>query len=98
MSAAKPFDISKQQVWKAYKAVRANAGAAGVDEETITDFERDLKGNLYKIWNRLTSGSYFPPPVKAVAIPKKNGRERISACRQWSTAWHTSAAAGSPLM
>jgi RNA-directed DNA polymerase len=77
VSAAKPFDISKQQVWKAYKAVRANAGAAGVDEETITDFERDLKGNLYKIWNRLTSGSYFPPPVKAVAIPKKNGGERI---------------------
>lgn len=77
MSAAKPFDISKWQVWNAYKAVRANAGAAGVDEETITDFERDLKGNLYRIWNRLASGSYFPPPVKAVAIPKKNGGERI---------------------
>lgn len=77
MGTAKPFDISKKQVWKAYKAVRANAGAAGVDEETITDFEKDLKGNLYKIWNRLASGSYFPPPVKAVAIPKKNGGERV---------------------
>ena len=63
MSAAKLFNISKQQVWKAYKAVRANAGAAGVAEETITDFERELKGNLYKIWNRLTSGSYFLPSV-----------------------------------
>jgi RNA-directed DNA polymerase len=61
------------------QAVRANAGAAGVDEETITDFDKDLKGNLYKIWNRLTSGSYFPPPVKAVAIPKKNGGERSGA-------------------
>ncbi len=77
MSAAKPFDISKQQVWAAYKVVRANAGAAGVDKETISDFEANLKSNLYKIWNRLASGSYFPPPVKAVAIPKKNGGERI---------------------
>ncbi len=77
VDTAKPFDISKQQVWKAYKAVRANAGAAGVDEETIADFEKNLKGNLYKIWNRLASGSYFPPPVRAVAIPKKNGGERI---------------------
>jgi group II intron reverse transcriptase/maturase len=77
VSAAKPFDISKQQVWNAYKAVRANAGAAGVDQETIADFEANLKGNLYRIWNRLSSGSYFPPPVKAVAIPKKNGGERI---------------------
>ena len=77
VSAAKPFDISKRQVWDAYKAVRANAGAAGVDKETIADFEADLKGNLYKIWNRLASGSYFPPAVKAVAIPKKNGGVRI---------------------
>jgi len=77
VSAAKPFDISRQQVWDAYKAVRANAGAAGVDKETIADFEANLKGNLYKIWNRMSSGSYFPPPVKAVAIPKKNGGVRI---------------------
>lgn len=81
MGTAKPFDISKQQVWNAYKAVRANAGAAGVDKETIANFEANLKGNLYKIWNRLSSGSYFPPPVKAVAIPKKNGGERFSACQ-----------------
>lgn len=77
MSVAKQFNISKLQVWDAYKAVRANAGAAGIDKETIADFEKNLKGNLYKIWNRLAAGSYFPPPVKAVAIPKKNGGERI---------------------
>lgn len=77
MSVAKQFNISKLQVWAAYKAVRANAGAAGIDKETIADFEKNLKGNLYKIWNRLAAGSYFPPPVKAVAIPKKNGGERI---------------------
>ena len=59
------------------KAVKANAGLAGVDKQSIEDFEKDLKDNLYKIWNRMSSGSYFPPPVKAVAIPKKNGGERI---------------------
>jgi RNA-directed DNA polymerase len=64
-------------VYEAYHAVKANAGAAGVDRQSIGDFEADLKGNLYKIWNRMSSGSYFPPPVKAVAIPKKNGGERI---------------------
>lgn len=77
MSATKPFDISKQQVMEAFKAVKANAGAAGVDEQSIEDFEKNLKDNLYKIWNRMSSGSYFPPPVKAVPIPKKNGGERI---------------------
>ncbi len=77
MGATKPFVISKQLVVEAFKAVKANAGAAGVDRETIEDFERDLKGNLYKVWNRMSSGSYFPPPVKAVAIPKKNGGQRI---------------------
>ena len=64
-------------VYEAFKAVKANAGAAGVDKQTIEDFETDLKDNLYRIWNRMSSGSYFPPPVKAVAIPKKNGGERI---------------------
>ena len=64
------------EVWEAYKRVKANKGAAGVDEQTITDFERDLKGNLYKIWNRMSSGSYFPPPVRTVKIPKANGGER----------------------
>jgi RNA-directed DNA polymerase len=77
MSATKPFIIDKWLVYEAYKAVKANAGAAGVDQQSIEDFETDLKGNLYKIWNRMSSGSYFPPPVKAVAIVKKNGGERI---------------------
>jgi RNA-directed DNA polymerase len=77
MSAARPFDIPKTLVVAAFKAVKANAGAAGVDEETIKQFESKLKDNLYKIWNRMSSGSYFPPPVKAVAIPKKTGGERI---------------------
>ncbi len=73
----KPFNIDKMQVYEAYKAVKSNAGAAGVDGQTIEQFEADLKGNLYKIWNRMSSGSYFPPPVRAVAIPKKTGGERI---------------------
>lgn len=77
MSATKPFVIDKWLVYEAYKAVKANAGAAGVDQQSIEDFEADLKDNLYKIWNRMSSGSYFPPPVKAVAIAKKNGGERI---------------------
>ena len=77
MTATKPFTIPKRLVYDAWKAVKANAGSAGVDKETIDDFEADLKNNLYRIWNRMSSGSYFPPPVKAVAIPKKNGGERI---------------------
>src|ERR1700690_2299469 len=76
MSEAKPFCISKWEVWEAYKRVKANQGAAGVDEQTIADFEKDLKGNLYKVWNRMSSGSYFPPPVRTVKIPKANGGER----------------------
>jgi RNA-directed DNA polymerase len=77
VSTAKPFYISKQLVVEAYKAVKANAGSAGIDEQSIKDFEKNLKDNLYRIWNRMSSGSYFPPSVKAVAIPKKNGGERI---------------------
>jgi RNA-directed DNA polymerase len=73
----KPFDISKRVVWDAYKRVKANKGAAGVDGESIAEFERDLKGNLYKLWNRMSSGSYFPPPVRAVEIPKKAGGVRV---------------------
>jgi RNA-directed DNA polymerase len=73
----KPFDISKRLVWEAYKRVKANAGAAGVDGRTLEDFDRSLANNLYRIWNRLASGSYFPPPVKAVSIPKKAGGTRI---------------------
>lgn len=77
MSVTKPFTIDKWHVYKAYQAVKANAGSAGVDGQSLKMFEEDLKGNLYKIWNRMSSGSYFPPPVKAVAIPKKSGGERI---------------------
>src|SRR5215469_8481213 len=73
----KPFNIDKRLVYEAYKAVKSNRGGAGVDEETIEQFEEDLAGNLYKIWNRMSSGSYFPPPVRAVPIPKKSGGERI---------------------
>ena len=76
MSEAKPFCISKGEVWEAYKRVKANQGAAGVDEQSIADFESNRKGNLYKIWNRMSSGSYFPPPVRTVKIPKANGGER----------------------
>lgn len=77
MKSAKPFGISKQLVWEAYKEVKANGGAAGVDKESIEAFEMNLKGNLYRIWNRMSSGSYFPPPVKAVPIPKKSGGTRV---------------------
>jgi RNA-directed DNA polymerase len=77
LDKTKPYDIPKQTVWDAFQRVKANKGAAGVDEETIREFEKDLKGNLYKIWNRMSSGSYFPPPVKAVEIPKKSGGVRI---------------------
>jgi RNA-directed DNA polymerase len=71
---AKSFEISKWQVWKAYEMVKANRGAAGVDGESIAEFERNLRGNLYKLWNRMASGSYFPPPVRAVEIPKAGGK------------------------
>jgi RNA-directed DNA polymerase len=77
MRQAKPFEISKQVVWEAYKRIKANKGAAGVDSETVEEFEQDLKNNLYRIWNRMSSGSYFPPPVRAVGIPKKDGGERV---------------------
>ena len=76
MSQAKPYSISKKIVWEAYERVKANQGAAGVDSESIEVFEKDLKNNLYKIWNRMSSGTYFPPPVRTVAIPKKDGGER----------------------
>ena len=73
----KPFEIPKQLVWEAFQRVKANGGSPGVDEETIEEFEARLGNNLYKIWNRMTSGSYFPPPVKAVPIPKKSGGMRM---------------------
>lgn len=74
---AKPFEISKRAVWEAYKRVRAKKGAAGVDSVTIEDFERKLSKNLYKLWNRMSSGTYFPPPVRSVSIAKKDGGERM---------------------
>ena len=73
----KPFNITKKQVYEAYKAVKSNAGSAGVDGQTIEQFDSDLRNNLYKLWNRMSSGSYFPPPVRAVSIPKKTGGQRI---------------------
>jgi len=70
----KPFDISKWVVWEAFGRVKANKGAAGVDEESIAEFEANLQANLYKLWNRMSSGSYHPPPVRAVEMPKAGGR------------------------
>src|SRR4051812_23306264 len=69
----KPFDISKWAVWEAWEKVKSNKGAPGVDGQSIAEFEKDLQGNLYKIWNRMSSGSYFPPPVRAVEIAKAHG-------------------------
>ena len=85
----KPFKIDKRLVYEAYKAVKSNAGAAGVDGKTIEQFEADLRNNLYKLWNRMSSGSYFPPPVRAVSIPA--GVDRILwAIRAFGAQTHTS--------
>jgi RNA-directed DNA polymerase len=73
---AKPFDIPKREIWEAFKHVKTNQGAAGVDGQSIEDFEARLGDNLYKLWNRLSSGSYMPPPVRRVDIPKANGGTR----------------------
>ncbi len=73
----KPFAISKRLVWEAWRRVKANRGAEGVDEESIQAYEENLAGNLYKLWNRMSSGSYMPPPVRAVEIPKKKGGSRM---------------------
>ncbi|MFQ5705777.1 MAG: group II intron reverse transcriptase/maturase [Gemmatimonadales bacterium] len=77
MTETKPFNIPKALVWEAYRRVKANKGAAGVDGQSIEDFDRNRNRNLYRIWNRMSSGSYFPPAVKSVPIPKKSGGERI---------------------
>jgi len=69
----RPFEISKRAVWEAWEKVRANKGAPGVDGESVADFEKDLKGNLYKIWNRMSSGTYFSPPGRAVEVAKAHG-------------------------
>ena len=76
MNQTKSFPISKQQVWEAWKRVKANQGGAGVDHQTLADFERDIGNHLYKIWNRMASGSYMPSPVKRVDIPKGDGKTR----------------------
>ena len=73
----KPFEIPKKLVWEAYQRVKANGGSAGVDQESIERFERRLGDNQYMLWNRMCSGSYFPPPVKSVPIPKKSGGMRV---------------------
>lgn len=70
MSKAKSFDIPKRTVYEAYKAIKSNKGAAGIDEVSIKGFEADLENNLYKLWNRMSSGTYFPPAVKAVEMPR----------------------------
>ena len=77
MNATRPFEIPKRLVWQAYRQVKSRGGAAGIDGESLQGFERNLKGNLYKIWNRMSSGAYFPPPVKGVPIPKKAGGTRL---------------------
>lgn len=73
MSKTKPFCISKFVIWEAYKRVKANQGSAGIDDESLEEFELNLKDNLYKLWNRMSSGSYSPPPVLLVEIPKQDG-------------------------
>jgi len=76
MASAKPYCIAKRTVWEAYQLVKANRGSAGIDDETIAMFEQERSKNLYKLWNRMSSGSYFPPPVKQVEIPKAKGGTR----------------------
>ena len=77
VTARKPFEIPKSLVWAAYHDVRKNRGAPGCDGQTLADFDRHRDRNLYRIWNRLSSGSYFPPPVREKRIPKDNGKERV---------------------
>lgn len=77
MEKGKSFEISRKEVEDAYEEVKANKGAGGVDGTSITEFEESREGNLYKIWNRMSSGSYFPKPVRGVEIPKKDGRTRL---------------------
>ena len=84
----KPFAVPKSLVWRAFQRVKANGGSAGVDDESIATFEKHLGDNLYRVWNRMASGSYFPPPVKAVPIPKKSGASECWACLLSPIEWH----------
>jgi group II intron reverse transcriptase/maturase len=77
LEKAKPFEISKKLLWEAYQLIKRNGGAAGIDGQTIEGFEERLKDNLYKLWNRMSSGSYHPQAVRRVEIPKKNGGVRF---------------------
>src|SRR5258707_8355096 len=93
MDKAKPFDIPKREVWEAFKKIKANQGAAGVDGQSIAAFEANLSGNLYKLWNRLSSGSYFPPPVRRGGISKtKRGPQPLGL----STGCHPISPGGCP--
>ena len=85
MSQPKPFDIDKRLFVEAFEKVRANRGAAGVDGVTVAVFEERLKDNLYKTWNRMSSGTYFPPPLREVVIPKPEGGQRTLAVPTWLT-------------
>lgn len=76
-AARRSLPISKQMIWQAYRKVKANQGSAGIDGESMEQFEENLSNNLYKLWNRMASGSYFPPAIKGVSIPKKNGKFRM---------------------
>jgi len=76
VSQTKSFEIPKELAIEAYRRVKANKGCAGVDDQSIHDFDQDLKNNLYKLWNRLSSGSYYPSPVKRVYIAKADGKQR----------------------
>ena len=87
MKKAKPFEISQKVVVEAWKQVKANQGAAGVDKQTIAKFEKNLKNNLYTIWNRMSSGSYVPPPVRTVSIPKRKAASACSGFPLFSTEW-----------
>jgi len=83
----KPFSIDKRLVYEAYKAVKSNRGAAGVDEQTIEQFEADLSSNLYKIWNRMSSGSYFPPRYGPSPFRKRVEEKGFWGCPPWPIAW-----------
>ena len=83
----KPFEVTGYEVWVAWQKVKGNKGAPGVDAVSIAAFEERLEDNLYKVWNRMSAGSYFPPPVRAVEIPKPRRRHsRFWACLPWAIA------------
>ena len=85
MASGKPLPITKRMVWDAYLSVSRKGQAAGVDAQSLSDFAEDLENNLYRLWNRMASGSYFPPPVKRVEIPNPMAATGRSVCRPWLT-------------